>query len=175
MWIYIFRLVCFFNHLTQMTTSSQIYIKSPGIFFSTGDIRIQSFQQRGRWHFSGLQSQRGTFEKKKKVLQRMWESYPWVWVNIGLFRLFQKLASHVCAIFFFFSSFSLSFFLSLGYFFFLFYFEHHSIALLFHLSATDAIQLKSTPSLYGCHNASNTVGDTGGYDQRIWFVASPLF
>lgn len=58
----------------------------------------------------------------------MWESYPWVWVNIGLFRLFQKLASHICAIFFFFSSFSLSFFLSLGYFFFsvLFWAPQHS-------------------------------------------------
>lgn len=40
--------------------------------------------------------------EKKKVLQKMWELYSWVWLNIGLFRLFQKLASHVCVIFFFF-------------------------------------------------------------------------
>lgn len=40
---------------------------------------------------------------KKKILQKMWERYSWVWVNTGLCRLFQKLASHVCVIFFFFS------------------------------------------------------------------------
>jgi hypothetical protein len=45
--------------------------------------------------------------------------------------------------------------------FFLFYFEHHSIALLFHLSATDVYLVEKHPSLPCLHKASSTVVATG--------------
>lgn len=132
------------------------YIKSP-FFLSVGDIRVQPFQGRGRCHFSGLQSQWGICEKekKKKVLQKMWELYSRVWVNVGLFRLFQKLASHVCVIFFFFSlSLWDTFFCSIL----------STTAQLFYsiCQPQTHIQLKSTPSLHR-HSASDLVA-TGASD-----------
>lgn len=85
----------------------------------------------------------------------MWELYSWVWVNVGLFRLSQKLASHVCVIFFFFSlSLWDTFFCSIL----------SPTAQLFYsiCQPQTHIQLKSVPGLHR-HNASDLVA-TGASD-----------
>lgn len=98
---------------------------------------------------------RHLWKEKKKVLQKMWELYSWVWVNVGLFRLSQKLASHVCVIFFFFSlSLWDTFFCSIL----------SPTAQLFYsiCQPQTHIQLKSVPGLHR-HNASDLVA-TGASD-----------
>lgn len=96
----------FFNHPTSTTTSSQIgkITMFFFFFFPTMWHKDPAIPGRGQMTFFRVAvPMRHLWKGKKKVLQKMWELYSWVWLNIGLFRLFQKLASHVCVIFFFFS------------------------------------------------------------------------